>query len=81
MKNAVLWDVTTCGSFGGNYTSIITVTGLGELGTTLAVRTTLPNIPEDGILPKICHWNARSVDIYIGFHHRQEGASRRLYEN
>jgi hypothetical protein len=42
MKNAVLWDVTSCGSsknrrFKGTSTSIIRVTRISELGSTLAV--------------------------------------------
>jgi hypothetical protein len=52
LKNAVFWDVTPCGScknrhFGKLSASIIRVTGIGVLGTTLAVtrnrRTLLRN--------------------------------------
>jgi hypothetical protein len=42
MKNAVFWDVATCGSceirhFGQRVASIISVDRINELGTTLAV--------------------------------------------
>jgi hypothetical protein len=49
MKNAVLWNVTPCGScknrhFGRTYRLIIRGTRIGELGTTLAVTC----LPDDG---------------------------------
>jgi hypothetical protein len=42
MRNAVFWVVMLCGScknqcFGGTYRPIIRVTGIGDIGTTLAV--------------------------------------------
>jgi hypothetical protein len=55
MKNAILWDVTPCGSrenlcFEGAHHTIIRAKRISDLGKKLAVSSNSSHIPEDGNL-------------------------------